>query len=336
MVGAVLALVFISHVVVELAGWRLLQPAADESLRVVEAFRQRGEPVDVALLGSSRMRRAVTVMVLEEELAATTGREVTAFNFGLQAGTVPAFHIVARDVLRDRLAPRLLVVGLGVRALNGNNPRYVRTIRHMVAPLDLLGPLGPRLTEPPELGAALLALFRAPGTLMQAWRLGGEVEGEVAALLARGGSMYEPAVDSPPADRDRVLRELSERTQKRARRTREKLLVDFDVEGRSRWALEQLFELARLRGIEVVVVNLPVTAPFAAAAYQDEQYEQYLTVIRSVCSDAYVPWLDANSPELRPARFMFHDGDHLNAAGATSFSRWLAGEIARYLPATER
>jgi hypothetical protein len=325
-VGVAAVFLLLSHLVVELAGWRLHQPAADESLRVVEAFRQRGERVDVALLGSSRVRRGFSVAALEKELTRRTGREIRAFNFGLQAGTVPAFHIVARDLLRDDLAPRLVLVGLGVRSLNDSSPRYVRTLRHLASPRDLLGPLGPRLTRPAELGAGLLALFRAPGTLLQTWRLGGEPASDIAELLARGGFYYgdgaEAAIDS---------RELARRTELRARRAREVLLADFDPDGRPRRALALLLATMAERGIAVLVVSLPVTDAFAGAAYTHGEHRRYLSTVRQVCDEAGVRFIDANSAAYRPPSEMYFDGDHLNAAGAAAFSRAFAAELAPLL-----
>lgn len=340
--AAVAGVLFFSHVVVEATGLRFLQPAADESIQTLEAFRAAQLRVDVALLGSSRVRRAFTVPVLEKELSRVLGRPVTAFNLGVQAGIVTAAYIVARDLLDAEHRPAVILLGLGARSLSSNSPRYPRTIRHLLAPGDLLGPLGPRLSSVTELGAVPLAAVRAPSTLLQSWRLLFEDERQ-AAILARGGSVYLPdstaaRVALPvstaglealrtAAGGDAHVTALSARSARRAALLRDRLLVDFDPRGRATVALDRLASLCRERGVRLVVVNLPVTERFAAAAYANGEYGVYLEHLRAWCAREKVPFVDANVAPLRPAPFLFEDGDHLSRVGATIFSRAMARDV---------
>jgi hypothetical protein len=334
-------LLLISHLLVECNDLRFYQPAADASVRALEDFRAQRPRVDVVVIGSSRVRRAVTTRVLEETAGSLIGRPVSAYNLGLQAGTMPAFYILVRDLLAEPRAPHLILLCLGTRSMNSNSPRYPRTLRHLAAPTDLLGPLGPRITRGNELLAVPVALLRAPATLIQLAReltSPGPLEPE---LRARRGAMYEPSqppVHLPVSDADlttwltptKISRQrdaLEELTGKRAKLAHERLLMDYQVEGHAQWALEQTIALAGVRHIDLVVVNLPVTARFAELAYRRGEYQTYRAAVSALCAGRGIPFVDAAVPSVRPHHLLFADGDHLSALGADGFTRWLAEQI---------
>jgi hypothetical protein len=340
--AALAGILVLSHAVVEAADLRFMQPAADESIQTLDAFRAADLRVDVALLGSSRVRRAFTVPVLERELSRSLGRPVTAFNLGLQAGNVVAAYVVARDLLAEERRPAMIVLGLGARSMSSNSPRYHRTIRHLLAPGDLLGPLGPRLTSATELGAVPLVAIRAPSTLLLSWRELFENERH-AAILARGGSVYEPdptasGVELPVGEAQlgtlrraaggrAHLAALSERGAKRAALARQSLLVGFEPAGRATVALDRLAALSRDRGVQLLVVNLPVDRSYATAAYERGEYGIYLEHVRAWCARESLSFVDANDGQFVPEPFLFEDGDHLSRVGATLFSRIMARDV---------
>ncbi|MBI3180065.1 MAG: hypothetical protein HYZ27_10415 [Deltaproteobacteria bacterium] len=314
-----LALLVLSHVLVEALHLRFAQPAADESIRSLEVFRTAFGRVDVALLGSSQIRRGVSASLLARELSAARGQDTRVFNLGLQAGTLPAYTIVARDLLVGEQMPAVIVLGLGARCANSNNPRHSRVVRHLMAPRDWLGPMGARLSRPAELAALPVAAFRAPATLLLAWR--SEDHDFAAGVLARQGSFH--AEDGESAGPDPTA--LSARTAARAKENRDDLLVDFAAHGRAEFALEELFRLGRERGIALLVANLPVSAEFAAQAYTRGEDAAYLAMLRETCARNHARWVDLNAATW--GMESFDDGDHLSAAGARRCTEMLAPEI---------
>ncbi|MEE8410093.1 MAG: hypothetical protein V3T05_10830 [Myxococcota bacterium] len=323
-----------SHVVVEAAGLRFFQPAADDTVRMLEVFRASGRRVDVALLGSSRMRRAITVTTFAKELERSLGRPVTAFNFGMQGGIMTTYYILVRDLLDGEQRPELIVLGLGVRSFNSNTPRYARTVRHLLGPGDLFDDLGPRLLDGDEIGAVPLLLVRAPSSILQLWRkLMPDQKAFAQDVLRRGGSFYDPVAPrpAPPDPSSAEARDhrqsLVEKTRARASYVRRTLLASFTVKGRATTAMARLVELTRERDVGLLVVNLPVTEAFAAAAYDTGAYELYLDHLSSGCKRAGVRFVDLNTAVYRPDPFYFGDGEYLRDIGAVYFSRRVARDV---------
>lgn len=342
LVAATLAVLVASHVGIEAAGLRFFQPEASESIATLDAFRLEPQQVDVVLLGSSRLRRAAVVPVIENVLARTTGQSVRAFNLSQQAGETTAYYVIVRDLLRDERVPRLLVLGLGAYSLNAHGARRAHALEHLASPVDWLGPLGPSWRRGDEVERTVSAAFRAPGTLLQLWRRRTpSYRATVGPILERGGSLFAPLepVNALP-DADTALRRLSVATASdavhtrraravahRARGVRQKLLRSYDPEGPERWALEALLDVAAERDLTVLVLDMPVGRAFGARAYLQGEYEAYRKVVRDVCAHRGVRLVDLNQGSWRPADVHFSDGDHLTAEAAQLYSVALAERV---------
>ncbi len=332
LVASIVLALGLCHLVVEGFGLRFAQPTEDVTLQTLATVVREERRVEVAFVGSSRMRRAITVPVVEATLQETLGRPVTAFNFGLQGGVASSFAVVVRDVLRDERLPKVIVLGLGARSLNGNSPRQARAIRHLYAPGDLLGSLGPRRVE--EFAASLYLLFRAPTTLLQLWRA---PAAEVSTLVAGGGSFYCPVEGPVPLDIHEAekiygakwVAEAVEKTESKGRegaQARRNLLADFEI-GRAGVALELIVDLCQERGVTLVVVNLPVTPTFRALAYQHGEYDAYLSRVRALSEVEGFAFVDLAEPPWLPHECFFADGVYLNQVGAHGLSARIAREV---------
>ncbi|MEQ8764501.1 MAG: SGNH/GDSL hydrolase family protein [Planctomycetota bacterium] len=334
----------VSQAIVESFDLRFFQPQAEPTMRKVEVFREQAPTFDVIFLGSSRTRRALVPQTFEEEVAPLIGRELTAFNLGVNATMMPSYTIIARNLLHGDHRPSMLVLGLGARSFNSNSPRYDHTIRHLCGPLDLLGAYGPHLTSGDELLVVPEVMFRATSSLIQLWRRGTDEEVDLAkGIWELGGATY-PALTArkslPLMIDDSDLRSivpaseyraqqvaLAKATRYRIGQARRVLLEDYDVDGRCTTAFRELIDICRERSIRLVVLNLPVTEAFAKGAYVDGEYDAYLTRLRELCTEGAVPLFDLNRPPYRPPTFFFRDGDHLTREGAWYFTRLVTREV---------
>jgi hypothetical protein len=324
LLGTAIAILLACHVVVELAELRFYQPTADASLRALDVFRQKAPRPDVVFVGSSQVRRGILAPLVEREATRALGRPVAAFNLGLQAGTSPAYAIIVRDLLVGEHQPALVVVGVGPRDLNANGPQHDRVVRHLAAPLDLVGPLGPRWIAPHELMALPALAIRAPATLLQLVRPETEDERAFAArLLAERGSYYDLDDLETEAGKGTVSG-LEQRTRRRARHVREELLDDFAIEGRGVAAMRLLLDSARARGIDVVLLGMPRSEAFAALAYRRLEEKAVQSALQTLGAGL---WIEAVGPEWAELEGSFYDGDHLGPAGAERFTRLLTERV---------
>ncbi len=324
----------LSHGLIERFDLRFRQPQAPKTVRFLEAFRASEERVDIAFLGSSRLHAGVGVEQLERELSTRIGEDVTAFSLWIEAGSLPAYTIIARDLLKDEQRPRWIAVVMGAGSCNANSPRYRHTLRYLCSPTDLVGSRGPRHRD--ELLLFFDVAFRASGTLLQL--LDRPTAAERAAAdenRRRRGGKY-PALASAAVERltrrfERIATsytaEVERRVPIRAAGTREEVLTDFDPGGRVRDSLEELTALCTERGVRLVVVNLPLSDRFCELTYRNGEDERYLAMVRSVCDEASVPFFDFNRPGQRPPLTDFRDGDHLNEIGSYRFTRRLVEEV---------
>jgi len=324
----VLVVLVACHAAVELADLRFFQPRTDDTLRKLEYYRRRGHRLDVALLGSSRVRCDLTVEALRDELASALGREPAIFNLGVDTGVVATSYVVLRDLLGGERTPRCVVLGVGARGFNANNPIYDRTLQHVASPLDLLGPLGPYEARAGAWIAAAAHLFRAPATLLSLWRYESPAERQLARELRRnGGSAAQLAGELPPDEVDALLERYARALPGRVEAMLDGNLRDFRLEGRGTWAFRRIVELCRERGIALVVLNLPLSGEFKRRVYGGGEYEAYRAHVRALCAELDVRFHDLDAADEPLDTTYFRDGDHLNPYGAERVSRAVARDV---------
>ena len=97
--------------------------------------------------------------------------------------------------------------------------------------------------------------------------------------------------------------------------------------------LEQLLRRARERGVDVVLMELPLNLEIVGDAW-DEDLRAYRLRVRRLAREYGVPYVDFNE-ELRIPNEDFHDIDHLVEPGRVIWEDRLAEELARLLPKRE-
>jgi len=260
---------------------------------------------DIIVFGTSRARRHIDPVILEQELSAT------AWNAACDAQSIPYALVLETLLLEQDTSAKLLVITAEPTDFLAPNTRA-----HVLAPwvgksdavdeelyaLTTFEPLK-LLSVSYRYNSRLLALLKqrfSPTDIGNKGYLA--MEGELPAEL------QQPLKDEGLSLSDLPNREAAERQHRK------------------------FMSLARERGIEVYVTISPRFV--APGSDEPETRELILSELERIADEegAKMSRIDeVTHPELN-APEMFRDPDHLNGEGARRFSRLLAAELARAYP----
>lgn len=293
---------------------------------------------DLVVVGGSPVMSGIDVGVLDG--LRWQGRALAkSFNLGLPlATTAEVWHAVEHGLARP---PRLLVYGIAATDLNGsrrepNGPRHLMTAGDVVRWAH---------TRPDQVGWGLwnhvaervaslwaLSYYRGGIRLWAADRIGArwpglcpEAVAEARLNLARTALLDSPRGFAPPAPAPASLR-LDWIKASGQPVPRFPFLDGYQV-GPYLPYLDRLLDWGQRQGVQVVLVNMPVTADLEA------RFPEVFTTYRAALTEAAgthgvrVLWPTRAEVGLTDAHFS--DLIHLNADGMTRFSAWLRGALER-------
>jgi hypothetical protein len=286
---------------------------------VYERIHYDKTPIDVAILGSSRLETSVSAPILEKELSEKLGRPIHVANLAIPQEGRNLHYLVARELLQNHPETRIILVSI-VENADLSHPAF----RYLADPVDLLqAPLF--ISHYYFLDAAFLPYRQMSyfvQTLFPAWF---GVSRTFRKDYAGTGfdttySFYLPS--GKLVDRYNVMPkdELEAFSKER--------INGFQVPWRapSPWhALnnplengytERLVEQAREHCVETIFVRLPF--------YKSPPHMYDEAFYRSLG-----PLLDAEQLNGDPQNF--EDGGHFNRSGTDLVSTWLNGAIDPYL-----
>lgn len=258
--------------------------------------------VDVLVVGSSSVGSGVDPEQLAAEVEAPRG----AYSLWMNGPSVRSIELLTSRFALPTLSPRVLVVGVSSRELNdeGETQRdHVEVLRTSSAGRTLLTGDGP-LAQLERAVTRASALVRTRQELRQPHRVLDAVRGvrEPSEIGRRG--MDTDTVDA----RLEILPAHVEQEREALR--------PFAVGGTELEALAELVQGARARGVEVVLVDMPVLeevyVPYHQRGIDDDR--RYRGVLAS--------FAEAHDVELVQARQLdwdedlFADENHLNGKGA--------------------
>jgi hypothetical protein len=261
-----------------------------------------GPPVDMLVIGSSSVGADIWSPHLE-----SSGLACNAYVPWLASPTMVDIERYWREGLLPAQRPDRLVIGVTMREMNGRSPVNV------AADLESL------LAERGRLKALAynLAILRIRPTLQNP-RHAGDV------LLGR---------DRPHTDPDgHLITTLDRRIADESashRRQEERAMAQYEL-GRSEVdALRRVIDDAREQGIDVVVLNLPVTDLFIGMAPRGQaDYDEYLPAVRAAAISSGATFIDGATVPL-DVETAFADVNHLNRNGSMAFTTALIeGELA--------
>lgn len=285
---------------------------------VYERIHEDPTPIDVAVLGSSRWGAAVDSPRLEASLA-RLGRPVTTVNFALPENGRDLQWVILQQLLAAK-RPRLLVVGVTEKPSRFGHPAY----KYVAPTADVI--------DPAYFGNLNYLANLAYLPFRQVKLFAARVFPAVFGLAPRpdparyaGTNITAFAVRNDagtPIDRDHPLdRAVLEAQVRRYERGLNAPLLSrrfADIEfGDDRVYLQRMMALARARGIKVVFLFLPY---YSGPSVLQE---------RALYTE-FGPILDASFLARHPE--FFADVAHVNRAGASALTDWLAPRIAALMP----
>jgi hypothetical protein len=311
-------------------GLKYWMPRANGRTLNVYVYQRHGIQTDVLIVGSSRILRALTPLVVEDELSGALGRPVTAYNVGQLGTRVIANSLVLKDVLASNAAPRIVVFEVSVGALHSNRGDLQDGLRYYASLGDLVGSSHWWITSPGCAAAAAAGSFRGFSNLF----LYGHhllfphgLNRGLEKILKRKGGVY--GAGEPPGGR------LSEMTYA-ARQNKFRLLLSHrrfwetqtgEIGGVPEQAFLRVCRLVRESGAKLVVLNPPLTREFREQGYPEflkREYARYLMQAAGTEGFEYRD-LDAEVTDLTENDFL--DFGHLNEAGSRKVSTYTAREV---------
>jgi hypothetical protein len=307
------------------------RPEVDIKLRQIDNLKSRG-PVFAAFAGSSLAYSGIDPVVFDREFQAQGKGEIRSYNIGLAAMSLGMNERFFERVFYRKLRPQVLFWIVSPRDINQNNP-----ISKGVDVEALSSPYGEAI-----LGQGPRAwLTRNLLTYSQFYRYRRVL---MISLLNgfRFPSSLPTTFDTPKFESSGYVRNDYNLGQRLAagedsdpKKVAKQNLLHFDPNGQNADALVRLAEFCRQNGVELVLVNMPLTS-YMMAGFTDPaaEYQRYLDVISQISRDHGVLLLDVNTADLRKG---FDDTDygdmaHLNISGANKFSALLARLYAQAKP----
>ena len=322
----------IALVLVNIAAWR----AEPHLLDVVSADRQFGiariadhallPRADVVFMGSSLALNGLDPRVAEREIERATGARVRVLNLAIAGSAIDLNFLVLKNIIDDARKPRVIVYGLADFEMGGRETFSTQPFSSSLFRLDdfrrygggtwrgkagfLLDRFLPACKNAPLARAALGVCCDDLNPSHEGWQSGATQERRDAHGFFSRPAAYRAAASD--------LGAMQHRNKKR--------LANFSPSESRLRDLGAFLDNARGRGIEVVLVIMPVTDAELACWPDEKTRNDFLEAVRQtaasrrgvVVEDFYTNAVTAIPDE------SFVDLYHLNQAGASTLTRLVA------------
>ena len=331
----------------------------------VNGFAKEKTAPDIALLGSSLMMTAhhagdATKLnavqnevshfhssCIEDFLANKIGHKPTSFSFAIAGQMASDSYLITRSLLSGDKQPKVIVYGIAPRDLIDNtlpSPASTETFKYLSRITDLSDVALSARTSFNELfqfglEKVFYTLSRRPNLVL--W------QHKLAYALAPYGenAITENEINAPFKLRQIAYREISpddsganelrvgpygaepepfrDNTQEYRHRY---ACIKNNVFLSQLWYLENLMKLSREKGIQLVVVNMPLTTG-NVSLMPPGFYEKYKKKLADLTAANGATFLDLNRPDVFEQKH-FADTVHLNGLGGVEFFKLLSNELA--------
>jgi hypothetical protein len=295
-------------------------------------FAAESTELRLLVLGSSRTMLAVDAKALSESLSESTGRPVTAFNFGTSGGGPMTNALYLRRLLAAGCRPDAVLVELHPALLANDTEgapfegRWLHAYRMRAEEVERLNRFGYPVAKPPHLGwkgwltatyAYRLPLLNAaaPRWLPCPYGL------TLGARADRFG--WVGGLEVTPEDRRIMLRSAFEQYAP--------VFADYRPAAAPVEALRDTLAVCRAAGVRAAVVVTAESSEFRGW-YGPAGAERITTLAREFGGEFGVPVYDARE---WVADDGFADGHHMNPAGAKTFTARLASEAGPWVRCAE-
>lgn len=283
-----------------------------QKLDQIRKLANAGKEVEVLFAGSSMMAGGV------DPVAFTQASGLTSYNAAFAGPSMRTITPWILDVVEPMLDPDVVVVGVQTRELSDNGPKNQTMYEKFVnSPgyKQTKGTVASQLEGDLEELSSFLRYRRA---LREPSRLFATDEAERRALaeadvrkvIGPSGMRVEDSVDYRRSGK--LIRQLYLKT-----------LTDFSVGGQEYDALLKLARVLDDRDVQLVLVNMPVTADYwTAHADPDGDREEYHELMQDFVRETGVPFVDAENGFR--SSVAFRDPVHLDIEGRQAMAEALA------------
>jgi hypothetical protein len=288
---------------------------------------------DILFMGSSRVEFGLNPALFEQEYTLRTGQHIRALNLGMGGGNIDAEYLLLKNVVSDAKKPATIIYGLTEIELYalapGTRLAYMST---------LLRPGDASLVAPPDLRNA----YTADGWLNTLSPLYRDRDLIRNALSMRFDPLYSsrmngPTYWNPPSSGFPSLPEgyiADAKTWQAEQANYEPKLYDWQTGGLGVASLHAFLDLAKARGIQVILVDMPVS-PLQLSWWGPGRLQVYLRDVSSLAESSGVPLIDLYAdPSSMFPQDRFIDTNHLNKEGSTILTTFVADHFAS--PASAR
>ncbi|HEY9788010.1 MAG TPA: hypothetical protein V6D17_21660 [Candidatus Obscuribacterales bacterium] len=329
----------------------------------VEAFKKEPNAPDLVLLGSSLMMVAHHAgdathlnkpqnevfhfhsSCLQDELERRLKRRISTFSFAVAGQMASDAYLIASRLLTGDNKPKAIVYGIAPRDLVDNTlpgPSSTETYRYLsrIADTSDVALMSHRsFFELLDLAVKRTSFVYSHRDNFLAWQ-----HRLARSLTGRQMPENEFAINCPWMLRKLALAQFPEDNG-----TNELMIAPYGLhkepykdnsqEYKMRYAcikertyktqlafLEKLMNFCRQEGIELFLVNMPLT-PDNRALMPAGFYESYMNKLRRLSSGYSAHFIDLNNADAFP-KVAFADSVHLNGLGGVTFFRLLAGELS--------
>lgn len=292
--------------------------------------------VDLLFIGNSTTQAGVNPAVFEQALFTQSLRETqrghssplndweeedgkggVSFNASIE-GLPPFGNEMFLPIFLKRAQPQTIIYGVSAQDLNSNSP-WAADVTERVNHSPLALAESERGLRGWFVGMMLdySRIYRYRPILLQMILNGGKQESHLEEIFfdERGHDAIEHSLaDIAPENRGYLYNNAG--------------VLNYGVEGVQQESLLRLIETVKARGIELILVNMPLADDYYGNFDQVEDYTTYLDTITAIAAENNVPFWDME--ELGEKNFSddeFADFNHLNAAGAKRLSRILAERL---------
>ncbi|MGB8352361.1 MAG: DUF1574 family protein [Chthoniobacteraceae bacterium] len=302
-----------------------------EAAALQEAWNKTDPRSSILFLGSSRMESFMQSSAFTADAQQATGdHSLIAFNASVPAADPVTSDFITSRLLADGRVPQLAIVEISPDFLARKNPFFSVTIKRQFTAGDLPRYLrdifysGPK--DVSSLASSVLTPFYRHRTILLDWFLSHFTSAPVTApgIVTVPAEIAPPsATSSTPSPAEIAKNTAWEEALKNAAQIYAHSLRDYKLEGATSAALEHTVAMLHAHGCKVVLVELPLTAPFRAMQPPqiEAQFPPYLRHLQEKYGCSYVNLWD------RVPDTHFMDGHHGDMEGSREFSEILAREV---------
>jgi DltD-like protein len=299
----------------------------DRTLWHVALYHQTPAPVDVLVMGSSRVQLGLSPVLMMNELQTQFQQPVHILNLGMKLATPQANYWMLKNIVQPDKQPRVIIYGAAEYEFNEYldlPPTY--DYRDELATLSDYSQAFPDPTQ--RIDDQLSFFLGRPWYL---FRMRNVIRSAVTERDDPGASTWPGGIKEDPygfvpADGVMDAGAIARMRGLYVNAPGWGLLKNYTIGGPMVTRFEQFLQLAKDRGIQVIVLNMPV-AKVHETFLPPAAYAAYRAYLQQTAAKYGMTYADYNNHALWQEPQDFRDTNHLNNRGAAKLSPMVTDQM---------